>query len=193
MNILLLGNCDKYDLSLSLAYLISLHSNKSVCVVTDNNTFYHYFNGDTQDIKILSHRQSTEGFEIVIYDYYNNNLPKDVSFDKTIIITDCSRLSVCLAEEFYEQLKTDFVIFLSVECSINQKFIRNKLQGTYELLEIPDEVSRRIELVHDGVINFKKLAVDRDFLSGLADILTYLIGTTSKESKTIIDYAKKLK
>ena len=54
MNILVAGNCDKYDFVLTLALMLGAYKDESVMIVTDNDRNYRYFKGEASGVKIAN-------------------------------------------------------------------------------------------------------------------------------------------
>ncbi|GGA04929.1 hypothetical protein GCM10008018_58520 [Paenibacillus marchantiophytorum] len=187
MNILVAGNCDKYDFVLTLAIMLGAYKEESVMIVTDNDRHYRYFQGEASGVKIVNHIPPFP-FAITIYDWHNR-YPVDVEFAKCLLATNFERSSLAHIDELLKTITPDALLVMEAECGVNLNYIEKNVPSEAPVYSYYDDPRRRIDWVHDGRVELKDL--DKEFSETVGNVLTDICELPIKDIKKLWSYARK--
>ncbi|WP_159887535.1 hypothetical protein [Paenibacillus puerhi] len=190
MDLVFIGDCEKHDLTLTVALLMKeFRNDEQLIVVTDTTRSYRYFQGEASGIRIVTDSSEVQDKDCVaIYDWHQPTLPDCKGPAKIILVTACDRSSLEYSQALLRESQVDGHMFVQTECAITPKYVSTLLpvQRSYTYWDSP---SRRINWVYDGRVDLRK--VEPDFVQAVGELIEDLYEVTKPQQKKLWTYVKK--
>lgn len=189
MNTIVFGDCEKHDFVLTAAALLHAHTNQKVTVVTDEDRNYRYFDGEVSGVKVDFEVPSSTA-DIVIYDYHYG-LPDGFEKSQILLASSFERPSIESNINVLKQMKDQVpmgLLLIESDGKIKAKYVEKSIPVSVPIFTYFDDPGRKIELVHDGRINYK---TEKGFAASIEDFLTTAFDVPDKEMKKIWAFVRK--
>jgi len=177
---LFVGNCEKYDVVVSVASLVKTITKGDVAIVTDSDHSYKYFDGEVSGVQILK-TVPTNFNGVIIYDCYQVIVPDSLEGMKVVLFTTLDRPTYEYSVSLSQRIKTDVLISLYEDCIIDEKSIDLNFGIIEQKFEIENQPGRRIDMLHEERINYKKL--DKAFRGVVDELVAMILDKDVKEVK----------
>lgn len=183
----LFGDCEKHDFAIALSMCLSALTEKEVTIISDSNKNYKYFEGEVSGVKIGPETRSSS--DIVIYDCHNTILSDIGEDNKLIAFTDFSKASIDQIIGLQRSVIPSGLVVIEEESHFSPKYIDLYLGTDYGIYSYPYSSKRKIDIVFDGVVSFKKL--DQDFIMCLGKFLEDFVGVANKDLRSLWNYLRR--